>query len=168
MPGVVVMEILRNMSNRELAAYGALCLQAFCRAKQISHPYIDELLEQLLKKLISTNLVEWDRELAVLELSGAGDPIPEAVEVIAGNNLRDFHFFVEYAVEIAIGDMFAKPSDRPLNDLFRCLEILDANGIARPDVPGVFRNKVREEDTAPHTGEPCSQEEYEQVKSLIH
>ncbi len=163
------MEILRKLSNRELQAYGALCLQRFCSEKHIKHPYINELLEHLLTMLTSSDLVAWDRKLADLELSGAGDPLPAEIEIliIADDTRNDFHLLVEFTVEIGIGDMFAKPSERPLKHLFRCLKILDANGIAPPDVPELFRNKMRIDGVAPYRGEAYSQKDYEQVKSLF-
>ena len=163
------MDILRNLSNRELQAYGCLCMHRFCSEKHIEHPYIDELLEHLLIMLISSDLVPWERKLAGLELSGAGDPIPTELETLIPNDIfNDFDLLVESVVEIGIGDMYAAPSERPLNDLFRCLEILDANGVERPDVPEIIKDKMRTEDLAPYLGETYSQEEYEQVKSLFN
>ena len=163
------MEILRMLSTRELQAYGALCLHQFCREKHIKHPYIDELSEHLLTMLISSNLVAWEHKGAGLELSGRGDSIPAELEtLVAGDILMDFHRLVEFVVEVGLIDMYAKSTKRPLNHLLRCLEIIDANGIERPDVPELFKDRMREEDAAPYIGEAYSQEEYEQVKSLFH
>lgn len=163
------MEILRKLSNRELQAYGALCLHRFCRVKHISHLYIDELLEHLVTMLISSDLVAWDRKLAGLELSGAGDPIPAELKALVPDDIfSEFHLLVEFVVEIGISDMFAKSSEKPLNHLFRCLDILDANGVERPDVPEIFKNKMRPDDVAPYKGETYSQEGFKQVKSLFH
>lgn len=163
------MEILRNLSNRELQAYAALCLHRFCGAKHIEHPYVDELLEHLLAMLITKKLGDWERKLAGLELSGAGDPIPTELETLISDYIRkDFHFLIECVVDVGVGDIYHKPSERPLNNLFRCLEVLDVNGVERPDVPEILKNKMRKEDAAPYTGETYSQEEYEQVKSLFH
>lgn len=162
------MEILRNLSNRELQAYGALCLYRFCSEKHIKHPHIDELLEHLLKMLISSDLAAWERHGAGLELSARGDPIPADVEkLVAADILSDFHRLVEFVVEVGIIDMYAKSTDRPLNHLLRCLEILDATGVQRPDVPEMFRVKMRT-DVAPYKGGAYSQEDYEKVRSLLH
>lgn len=163
------MEIVRKLSNRELQACGALCLHRFCSAKHISHPNIDELVEHLLTMLVSTDLVGWERKGAGLELSGRGDPVPAELETLVPDDIfGDFHRLVEFVVEVGIVDMYAKSTEKPLNHLLRCLEILDANGIERPDVPEILKNKMRTEDVAPYKGETYSQDEYEQVKSLIH
>lgn len=163
------MQILKRLSNRELLAYAALCLHQFCRAKQIEHPCIDELIEHLLTMLISDTLDGWERKLAGLDLSGDGDPIPAELEaLIPGDILDDFCRLVDYVVEVGVGDMYAASSEGPLNDLLRCLEILDANGVERPDVPQIFKDKMPAEDVAPYLGAKYSQEEYEQVKSLFH
>src|SRR5215203_1380327 len=146
------MDVLQKLSNRELQAYGALCLHRFCREKQINHPYIDELLEHLLAMLVTRSLATWERQLADLELSGRGDPIPTEVAAIVPNGLRkDFHLLVEFVVEVAVGDIYGRPTRGPLNDLFRCLEILDRNGVERPAVPTVFLQRTRENQNTPYT-----------------
>jgi hypothetical protein len=119
--------------------------------------------------LITKPLNVWERKLAGLALSGGGDPIPPELEAVVPDDVRkDFHLLVEFVVEVGIGDIYGKPTNGPLNDLFRCLEILDANGVERPDVPRIFKERTREEDVAPYTGETYSQEEYEQLRSMFH
>lgn len=160
------MEILRRLAHQELQAYGALCLHRFCKEKHIEHPSIDELLEHLLTMLISPTFYDWERTLAGLDLSGGGDPIPTELEsLIPAEILGDFCRLVAFVVAIGTDDLYAKLSDEPLNDLYRCLEILDANLVARPGVPDIIKNKISDENVAPFMAKVYTPEELEQVKS---
>ena len=163
------MEIYRKVATEELQAYGALCLHRFCKAKNIDHPSIDELLDHLLKMLVSPTLDEWERTLAGLDLSGGGDPIPAELEArIPAGILDDFCRLVAFVVAIGTDDLYAQPSDEPLNDLYRCLEILDANQVDRPEFPAIIRDRPRTEEGNRVAVRLYSQEELEQVKSCFH
>lgn len=70
-------DALEQLSTRELQAYGALCL--FCRAKHISHPALDHLLDHLLSLLVTENLSQWETTGAQLELSNRGFDLPEEI-----------------------------------------------------------------------------------------
>lgn len=162
------MDVLRGLSTREKQAYGALCMHRFCKAKGIEHPCIDELIEHLLSILISSPLDGWERKGAALELSGRGDPIPDALEKQLADDVRkDFARLVYFVVEIGFGDMYGAPTMKPLNDLLRCLEILDAHGVERPDINELFNDRMPRGEDAPVWGETFSEERYEQVKTLF-
>lgn len=160
------MEILRKLATEELQAYGALCLHRFCKAKNIEHPSIDELLNHLLTMLISPTLYEWERKLAGLDLSGGGDPIPAELESrIPADILDDFCRLVAFVVAVGTDDLYTQPSDEPLNDVYRCLEILDANQVERPNVPDIIKDRPRAEEGNRLAVKLYSREELDQVKS---
>lgn len=164
------MDVLRDLSLRELQAYGALCLHQFCKAKGIKHACIDELIEHLLLIFITNPLDEWEGKGAMLELNGRGEPIPETLKAQLADDLpEDFARLVDFVVEIGFGDMYGGLTMGPLNDLLRCLSILDANGVERPDVNDLFNDRMprEEEDAGPYEGETISQERYEQVRALF-
>ena len=163
------MDFLRDLSLRENQAYGAFCLHQFCKTKGIEHTCIDELIEHLLLILITSPLDEWERKGATLELNGRGKPIPDSLKTqLADDICEDFARLVCFVVEIGLGDMYGALTMGPLNDLLRCLSILDANGVDRPDVDDLFKDRMpREEDAGPYAGETISQERYEQVRALF-
>ncbi len=162
------LDILSDLSTRELQAYGAFCFQRFCEAKRIKHPYIEELIQHLLSLLVSEALDVWERRGAALELSGRGDPVPPDLMTQLAEEVReDFTCFVEFVVEIGIIDMYTKSTKRPLDYLYRCLAILDANQIERPPLDTVFPDRSRRGEKDPDWGEVYSRERYEQVKSLF-
>lgn len=159
---------LADLSTREMQAFGALCLHRFCKAKGIKHPYIDELIEHLLTILILNPLDSWEREGAVLELSGRGDPLPDALETQLGEDVRpDFARLVEFVVEIGFVDLGAATSKRPLHFLWRSLAILEDNRIERPQVSELFKDRTPRGKTTPAWGETFSLERYKQVRALF-
>ncbi len=162
------LDVLSDLSTREMQAYGALCLHRFCKANCINHPYIDELIEHLLSILIIDLLDGWERNGAVLKLSGRGDPIPESLKMQLAEEVReDFARLVYFVVEIGFADVYGNPSNRPLHNLMRCLAILDAHGVERPSVDEPFKNRVPREADAPDWGEIYSHERFEQVRALF-
>ena len=163
------LEVFTDLSTREMQAYGALCLLRFCKAKGIEHPYVDELIEHLLSILIIDQLDGWEDNGAGLTLSGRGDPLPEALATQLADDVReDFSRLVYFVVEIGFADMYSRTSKRPLHYLSRCLAILDANGVERPLVDDLFKDRTPRGETAPDWGEIISGERYEQVRALFH
>jgi hypothetical protein len=159
---------LADLSTREMQAFGALCLQRFSKAKGIKHPYIDELIQHLLSILILNPLDSWEREGAVLELSGRGDPLPDALKTQLGEDVRpDFARLVEFVVEIGFVDLYGATSKRPLHFLLRSLAILDDHGIERPQVNELFNDRTSRGKTTPEWGEIYSKERYEQVREVF-
>lgn len=162
------LDVLKDLSTREMQAYGALCLHRFCAAKRIKHPYIDELIQHLLSILVLDKLDGWERHGAALKLSGRGEPVPpELTAQLAENAREDFARLVDFVVEIGITDMYAKSSREPLDNLYRCLAILDENQIERPAVNELFKDRTPRGETEPAWGEVYSHERYEQVKSFF-
>src|SRR4051794_25159072 len=133
--GMDTFDVLEDLSTREMQAYGALCLHRFCKAKRIEHPYVDELIQHLLSILVIDLLDGWERDGGDLNLSGRGDPIPDVLaDQLAEDVREDFARLVYFVVEIGLADMYVKSTKRPLYNLYRCLAILDANRVDRPNV----------------------------------
>lgn len=164
------MDILIDLSTREKQVYGALCLHRFCKAKNIEHECVDELIAHLLLVLVNKKLAGWEDKGADLELCGRGEPLPKALEAQLSEDIReDFARLVDYVVKIGIDDMYGASTMKPLNNVLRCLEILDAHGVERPDINELFKDRTpREEDVEPYWGETFSQGDYERVKSLFN
>jgi hypothetical protein len=162
------LEVLTDLSTREMQALGALCLHRFCKAKGIEHSYIEDLNQHLLSLLVASSLNDWERKGAALELSGRGDPIPDALATQLADDVRkDFARLVYFAVEIGFVDMYGDTTRRPLHNLLRCLAILDAHGIEHPQVPELFKDRTPTGRTAPDWGELLSPEQYEQVRTVF-
>lgn len=160
------LDALVDLSTREMQAYGALCLQRFCEAKRIKHPYVNELTQHLLSILVVDKLDGWERHGAGLHLSGRGDPVPLALTTqLADDVCEDFARLVYFTVEIGVIDMYTQSSRRPLHNLYRCLAILDANQIERPAVDEFFKDRNPRGETDPDWGELYSRERYEQLTS---
>jgi hypothetical protein len=163
------MDIWKDLTTREMQAYGAFCLYRFCKAKGIRHESIDELIDHLLSMLISSNLADWERRGARLQLNGRGwDPLPASLNGRLSEELRkDFAQFVEDVVDIGFCDMYGAASTKSLKYLVKGLAFLDEHGIERPDVAELFKNRSPRGETAPELGEVFSQERHEQVKALF-
>ena len=163
------MDIWKDLTTREMQAYGALCLHRFCKATRIQHESIDELIDHLLSMLVSYPLDEWERRGARLHLNGRGwDPLPASLNDQLPEELRkDFARFVEDVVDIGFCDMYGAPTTKSLKYLVKSLTFLDEHGIERPDVAELFKNRTPRGETAPDLGEVFSQERYEQVRALF-
>lgn len=157
-----------DLSTREKQAYGALCLHRFCKAKGISHPDIDALVEHLLQMLFSDRLDEWDECGYLLELCGRGDPVPESVKAVVPDDLfDDFHRMVEFAVEIGFTNLYGEITMRPFEHLMTCLAILDEHDIPRPDVYEFFEGREFGSRRKPYMGKPYPPEAYERLKKAF-
>ena len=149
---------LNGLSIRKLQAIAALCLAQFCRAYNIRHPAIEELVEHLLRLLISNNLPNWDSEGAGLELAGRGDPMPTALEVIIPQPVaHSFRHFVEHAVEVGLVCMYGRTTDEPL-------KILEQTGVEAPDVDDLFKAESNDSEKE-GWGRPVSSTDYERVRA---
>jgi hypothetical protein len=161
------MSIWKDLTTREMQAYGALCLHRFCKAKAIHHVYIDDLIEHLLSMLTLELLYEWERRGASLALNGRGwDPLPASVADQLPEELRKgFKRFVEDVVDIGFCDMYGAASTKSLKYVVRALTFLDEHGVERPDVAELFKDRAPRGDVGPALGPVFSQERYEQVRA---
>jgi hypothetical protein len=163
------MDDWRDLTTREMQAYGGLCLYRFCKAKGIRHESIDELIRHLLSILISDDLADWERRGAQLQLNGRGwDPLPVSLRDQLPEEIRDdFAEFVEDLVHIGFSDTYGAATRKPLKYLVKCLTYMDDHGVERPDVAELFRNRTPRGETAPDWGEVFSQERFDQVSALF-
>jgi hypothetical protein len=162
------MDDLKDLSTRELQALGALCLYRFCKAKGIAHPSVDQLIEHLVSILVADSLADWERRGAILDLNGRGDPIPVALDSQLKGDLRNvFLRLIGQVVNIGFSDVYGAVTRKPLKHLVNAIRILSENGVQRPVVAEIFKDRTLRGKDAPEWGEPYSQERYEQVKSLF-
>lgn len=156
---------LEDLSIRELQAMAALCLVQYCRAHRIRHPAIEELVEHLLRMLISNHLPNWEREGACLDLNGRGDPMPRTLEpMLLRDMVNQFDLLAHSVVEVGIVNVYGQTDDQPLRFLEQCLSILEEANVEPPDLEDLFNaeNGHPEND---RWGRPISSAEYERVRA---
>ena len=123
------------ISIREMQAYGAACLVKFCSSRGIESPHVSLLVRHLLDLMTSSDLPDWESKGAVLELSGRGDPIPDALlNVIRSSDLEDFSRLVDSVVEVGLVDMYGAETRQPLRFLNLAREILGGIGLTPPSI----------------------------------
>ncbi|WP_113626386.1 hypothetical protein [Pectobacterium peruviense] len=130
-----VFTALHRLSPRDLQRYASACLQAYCDAKLIRHPSIDALLAHLNCYPESGSLVEWERKGALLPLNGRGDDVPrDLVLSIAPQDIEEFTYLVDAAVEVGIVDMYGVPTALPVEFVGKIAMILSQNNIDLPEI----------------------------------
>ncbi|MEQ9884571.1 hypothetical protein ABRP83_20675 [Pectobacterium brasiliense] len=128
-----VFHALRRLSPRDLQRYAAACLRAYCDAKLIRHPSLDALLAHLNRYPESGSLVEWERKGALLPLNGRGDTMPRDLALsIAPQDIEEFTYLVDGAVEVGIVDMYGAPTALPVELAGKITLILSKNSIDLP------------------------------------
>jgi hypothetical protein len=161
-------DILEYLSTRELQAYGALCLNRFCRAQHISHRSIDELLDHLLALLVSTDFSQWETAGAKLTLSNRGFVLPEAIDWQLSDAVRaDFCAIVGHTHDIGFADVYGAETRRPLEHLRICLAILDRHGVSRPLIDELFPGREPIGTHCPTWGHPLSAHRAKQVRAAF-
>jgi hypothetical protein len=127
------------LSIREMQAYGARCLFLFCANYGIIHTSIDKLIFHLASMLSATNLSEWDRHGASLDLTGRGDAIPNDLSMILPQCLKeDFHHLVDSVVEIGISDLYGTNTELPFMFTKMAVDILTKHNIRAPSLCDIF------------------------------
>ncbi|MBN3227912.1 hypothetical protein H5A42_03305 [Pectobacterium brasiliense] len=130
-----VFNALRRLSPRDLQRYAAACLRAYCDAKLIQHPSIDALLAHLNGYPESGSLVEWERKGALLPLNGRGDTMPrDLAQSITPQDIEEFTYLVDGAVEVGIVDMYGAPTALPVEFVGKIAMILSQNNIGLPEI----------------------------------
>lgn len=156
---------INNISIREKQAYAALCLAKFCGEKGLYHQDIKKLIEYLLSLLIKENIVSWEQEGSGLSLSGRGDPIPNDLQnMIGDNNQEVFHNLVESVVEVGLSDMYGNFTQDPLKYTLKCIKILEENRVIPPNISKIF-NLIEEKsgDGMNEWGETFNEKEYQKI-----
>ena len=131
---------LNNISWDKKQALAAKCLEKYCENYCIKDDTINELLEHLysMEKYNSCdkyyNLATWERNGAMLELPGRGDPLPQQLEQkISKEKVQEFHLLVDYIVEVGLCNIYGQQDDKPYEYLIKCIKILERNSIKLPD-----------------------------------
>ena len=129
---------MKPLSNRQMQAWAALCVQRYCATRGIRHPDIDALIQHLASILVAADLPEWAAELGRLRISGLGDPIPsDVLAAVPRRHQESFHKIVEFAVEVGMSDMFGASTGEPLRSMNGCRDILSTEFIKAPDLETV-------------------------------
>lgn len=153
---------MRNMSTRELQAYGAACLAKYCAAKGVQSPPVEELIEHLLLLMTSSSLPAWEAAGCALEMTGRGDPLPASLEqLLPSGNLEELDDLVESVVEIGLVDMYGPETDKPLKYALRAQGILESAGVQPPRFEELLPPA---EGRGRGWGKPLSDEQYQHVR----
>ncbi|MCV4284822.1 hypothetical protein [Pseudomonas capsici] len=124
---------LSKLSASDLQIYASKCLQAYCNAKQIKHPSIDELLVHLESRPENNGLNEWEGRGALLALNGRGDEIPkDLIQSIPPQIIEEFSYIVDCTVEVGIVDMYGAATELPFEFLRKIILILSQNKVNLP------------------------------------
>lgn len=149
--------MLNHFNIRQMQAYAAFCLVAFCRHIALRNVFVDELVVHLLSMLKANSLSEWERNGSRIAVNGRGDPIPVDVVTAIPENYRDtFSSLLECCVEVGIVDMYGTITDQPRKFVDKCIEILQGIGIEPPSFQS-FSNLQRGSGA---WGEPVSETEF--------
>ncbi|RFA24293.1 hypothetical protein CAI21_22250 [Alkalilimnicola ehrlichii] len=93
--------------------------------------------------LTTNSLPGWERNGAVLDITGRGDPLPVDVErEIPQEYLEVFSLLLESCVEVGIVDMYGDSTEQPRNFLERCLVALERSGIEPPKVDNLSQYRI--------------------------
>ncbi len=131
--GMLMIEVAKEFNVRQLQVCAALCLWQFCRNIGIKHRSISELILHLVQMSSATNLPAWEQKGATLVITGRGDPIPNDITTILNPSiLVDFNSLLEYSVEVGIVDMYGISTNKPINFLEKCIDILRIYGFKHP------------------------------------
>ncbi|NTX49337.1 hypothetical protein HT749_38800 [Burkholderia cepacia] len=129
---------LAGVSPVAMQVYASSCLRRYCDAKGVSHAAIDALLAHLDAVAGARSLPEWERQGALLELNGRGEPVPVAIEsALPDGELQTFAALVEAVVEVGIVDLYGAGTDLPLVFLRKTIAVLEQSGIPLPLPPRV-------------------------------
>jgi hypothetical protein len=130
---------LKNLSTREMQAYGAACLARFCADKDISSPHIDRLIEHLLSVLICDDLPGWESIGSRIGLTGRGDELPREVQQVVRPILTEaLQHLLESVAEIGLVDMYGAETERPFEFLIRTVDILESCDVQPPSIQKLF------------------------------
>ncbi len=152
--------MFENYSIRQMQLHAAICLWNFCSHLKISHPSIDELLRHLCSIMTASNLADWERNGAMLVITGRGHLMPEDVmRVVPVEEFKDFFHLVECVVEVGIVNMYGATTEEPRQFLIECTDILRSKGIMLPDSEVIL---TRQADTDAW-GSPITQEELKDI-----
>lgn len=75
-----------HLSIRAASWSAAQCVRRFCRLREISNVDVDAFCQHLENAAIADSVVAWSAEGDQLRISGLGDPLPQALDGIAGLN----------------------------------------------------------------------------------
>jgi len=145
-----------NLSIRSMQALGALAVQTYCSRNSINHPSIDAFIEHLWSVVDSPDLIEWERQGATLDLSGWGDPLPEALaEKLTDEEGETLQRLCDNACEISLSHMYGATNRVEAEEFLRTVATIAQFDILRsPLLPVVS-------ELSPATGdwgEPLTQE----------
>ncbi len=155
---------LDDLNNRQLQCYAAMCMRAYCEAKGITHPAIDELFSHLVDVLSTDNLPDWETTGAGLTAPGRGNPIPNSVsDAVPADCREEFGRLVDDCVEVGIVDMYCADSDYPVDFARNCRGILRKQGVPTPSL--TFIRGLG--DCFPGWNEPYCGEEVKRILSRL-
>lgn len=130
---------------RQMQAYAAICLWAFCRYYGIRHNSIELLIKHLMSILTTSNLPDWERKGSELAVTGRGDPLPiDVQEAVRQDNIELFNSLVETCVEVGIVDMYGGTTEQPKMFLDRCMTYIQRSGVELPSAD--YLSKFRRGD----------------------
>ncbi|RFA24286.1 hypothetical protein CAI21_22285 [Alkalilimnicola ehrlichii] len=135
--------MISTFNKRQLQAYAAICLWTFCHHLGIKNDSITKLFEHLMAMLTTNSLPDWERNGAVLDITGRGDPLPVDVEKeIPQEHFEVFNSLLENCVEVGIVDMYGDSTEQPIKFLEKCLNALERSGIEPPGVENLSQYRV--------------------------
>ena len=133
--------LLKEVSWDKKQTLAAKCLEKYCDNYCIKDDSINKLLEHLysMEKYNSCdeyyNLATWERNGAILELPGRGDPLPKHLEEkIPKEKIQEFNLLVDYTVEVGLCNIYGQQDDKPYEYLIKCINVLEINSIKLPDI----------------------------------
>lgn len=149
--------MINHFNIRQMQAYAAFCLLAFCKGIRVRNVFVDELIIHLLSMLTANNLPDWERKGALIALNGRGDAIPVDVVASIPEDYRDtFNSLLECCVEVGIVDMYGANTEQPRKLLDKCIGILQSIGLEAPSLQSL--GGLRKGGSA--WGEPVSESEF--------
>ncbi|MEO1247511.1 MAG: hypothetical protein AAFX56_17665 [Pseudomonadota bacterium] len=126
---------LEDLNVRQLQAYAAVCLWAFCVHWRISDDAVRRMVHYLFSITTSESLPDWDQEAVALAIVGRYKDVPVSLlESVPELARPSFLSLVNDCSEVGWVDMYGKNSDRPLQHVQGCLRVLREHDIELPDL----------------------------------
>ncbi len=131
-----IKEISELSINERQCIAVIVSFQRFCNKYDIHHPSIDSFIEHVWKiAQLKNNFDEWSNNFTELDITGQGDPYSEdLLNAIPKDLLNEFDRITQYVYETSATCWYSCESDKSSKMLIGIFEILNAHGIAIPDV----------------------------------
>ena len=124
---------IKSYSLVDLQKFAARCLESFANQKTITSSHLDRLINHLKSIPSGDSIIAWERQGALLDINGRGDPWPQEFEAIVPKTVsKQLAELIDSAVEVGICDIYGAKTKEPLRFASKCGEILEREKIKIP------------------------------------